>query len=564
MAKAIQKITLSLSRDIPFDKLVLSQSNVRRIKAGVSVEELAEDIARRGLLQGLNVRPVIDADGADTGIFEIPAGGRRYRALQLLVKQKRLAKNASIPCIVREPGDGSSAEEDSLAENVQRVELHPLDQFRAFKALADQGLRDEDIGARFFASAAVVRQRLRLAAVSPKLLEVYAEDGMTLQQLMAFTVTNDHERQERVWQALVHSYGKEPYAIRRQLTDGAVRAADRRAQFVGVDTYEEAGGAMLRDLFEADDGGWLQDVGLLDRLATNKLQREAESITAEGWKWVEVGIDFPYGHTAGLRHLTGEVVPLTDEEIAARDALRAEFDRLEEEYAEADELPEGVDERLAELEAALEAFETRPAHYELVDIARGGAFVSIDHDGRLRAERGFVRPEDEPAALADEDRPDGEAGEGRNVGPASPTPGDRSGAQVDGDGDEEESDVLRPLSDRLVAELTTHRTLAFRDALAAEPQVAFEAVCCTCCASPPSIRAAPATVASRSWLGNRTLPHSRRASPKRRRRERLRTGISNGPLSCRTILSTCGRCWMPSIPTAVRSCSRIAPGLPST
>ena len=85
-----KKITLSPSRDIPFNMLVLSQSNVRHVKAGVSVEELAEDIARRGLLQGLSVRAVIDADGVETGMFEIPAGGRRYRALELLVKQKRL------------------------------------------------------------------------------------------------------------------------------------------------------------------------------------------------------------------------------------------------------------------------------------------------------------------------------------------------------------------------------------------------------------------------------------------------------------------------------------------
>jgi hypothetical protein len=94
MAQAAQKITLSSSRDIPFDKLVLSQSNVRRIKAGVSVEELAEDIGRRGLLQGLNVRPMLDAEGVETGLFEIPAGGRRFQALSLLVKQKRLAKSA--------------------------------------------------------------------------------------------------------------------------------------------------------------------------------------------------------------------------------------------------------------------------------------------------------------------------------------------------------------------------------------------------------------------------------------------------------------------------------------
>ena len=111
MATAVQKITLSSSRDIPFNKLVLTQSNVRRVKAGVSIEELAEDIARRTLLQSLNVRPVLDADGAETGMFEIPAGGRRYRALELLVKQKRLAKTAPVPCVVRDPAR-IAAEED--------------------------------------------------------------------------------------------------------------------------------------------------------------------------------------------------------------------------------------------------------------------------------------------------------------------------------------------------------------------------------------------------------------------------------------------------------------------
>jgi len=190
MAKSTQKITLSQSRDIPFNKLVLSQANVRRIKAGVSIEELAEDIARRTLLQSLTVRPVLDDDGAETGTFEIPAGGRRYRALELLVKQKKLARTAPVPCVVRTEG---LAEEDSLAENVQRAPLHPLDQFRSFRDLSE-----EEIAATFFVSVQVVKQRLKLAAVSPKLLEVYAEDGMTLDQLMAFTVNPNYERQEQV------------------------------------------------------------------------------------------------------------------------------------------------------------------------------------------------------------------------------------------------------------------------------------------------------------------------------------------------------------------------------
>ncbi len=139
MATAVQKIILSSSRDIPFNKLVLSQSNVRRVKAGVSIEDLAASIARRGLIQSLSVFPVVDAEGDETGMFEVPAGGRRFRALELLVKQKRLAKIAPVPCVVRERDGGILAEEVSLAENIERAPLHPLDQFRAFQDMRDEG-----------------------------------------------------------------------------------------------------------------------------------------------------------------------------------------------------------------------------------------------------------------------------------------------------------------------------------------------------------------------------------------------------------------------------------------
>ncbi|MEQ9177583.1 MAG: ParB/RepB/Spo0J family partition protein, partial [Nitratireductor sp.] len=392
MANAAKKITLSSSRDIPFNKLVLSQSNVRRVKAGVSIEELAEDIARRGLLQGLSVRPVTDEAGTETGMFEIPAGGRRYRALEFLVKKKRMTKITPVPCIVREDG---IAEEDSLAENVQRAPLHPLDQFRAFLTLKEKGQSEEEIAATFFVSVNVVKQRLKLASVSPKLLENYADDGMTLDQLMAFTVSGDHERQEQVFERLQQSYDKQPYAIRRMLTEGAVRASDKRAQFIGIDAYVEAGGTVLRDLFQSDDGGWLQDVPLVEDMVTDKLRREAEAIVAEGWKWTDAAPDFPYGHTFGLRQLRGEEIPLSADEEATRDALKAEFNQLEEQYAEADELPDEVDARLGEIETALEAFEDRPVTFDPEEITRAGAFVSIAHDGSLRVERGFVRPEDE-------------------------------------------------------------------------------------------------------------------------------------------------------------------------
>ena len=389
MAHSVQKITLSTSRDIPLNKLVLSASNVRRIKAGVSLEELAEDIARRTLLQSITVRPITDADGVVTGTYEIPAGGRRFRALELLVKQKRLAKTAPIPCVIRLDG---IAEEDSLAENVQRAPLHPLDQFRAFLALRERGQSEEEIAAAFFVPVSVVKQRLKLASVSPKLLDVYAEDDMTLEQLMAFTVNGDHARQEQVYERLGQSYTKEAYVIRRMLTEGAVRASDKRALFIGLEAYEAAGGTVMRDLFEGDDGGWLDDPGLVLRLVVEKLEREAESIRAEGWKWTEIALDFAYGHHFGLRQLRGDQVPLTAEEEATREAFRAEYNQIEETNADRDDLSEEVERRFSELETILGTLENRPLVFDPAEIGRAGAFVSIDGVGVLRVERGYVRP----------------------------------------------------------------------------------------------------------------------------------------------------------------------------
>lgn len=410
MATAVQKITLSSSRDIPFNKLVLSQSNVRHIKAGVAVEELAQSIARRGLIQSLHVRPVLDADGKKTGMFEVPAGGRRFRALELLVKQKRLAKIAPVPCVVSEGTGDVLIDEVSLAENIERAPLHPLDQFRAFQALREKGMSEEAIAAAFFVDAKVVKQRLRLASVSTVLLKTYAEDGMTLEQLMAFTVSSDHARQEQVWEGIKDGWQKEPYHIRRLLTETTVRASDKRAVFIGITAYEEAGGCVLRDLFQQDDGGWLQDPVLLDQLVNEKLQSEAETIAAEGWKWIEVAMTFPYGHDHSLRQLVGTTVDLTEEERATRETLRDEYDRLEAEYAEADELPDGVDARLGEIEQALDSFEHRPMNFDPDQTARAGVFVSIAADGTLLVERGYVRPDDE-------------ATENRRQGSSTPRPG---------------------------------------------------------------------------------------------------------------------------------------------
>src|SRR3546814_20805969 len=75
----------------------------------------------------------------------------------------------------------------------------------------------------------------------------------------------------------------------------------KRVRFVGLNAYEAEGGVVLRDLFSQNDEGWLQDVALLERLVAAKLTSEAETIQAEGWRWIQIAQEFPYGHTGGLR-----------------------------------------------------------------------------------------------------------------------------------------------------------------------------------------------------------------------------------------------------------------------
>ncbi|MFZ5733647.1 MAG: ParB/RepB/Spo0J family partition protein, partial [Pseudomonadota bacterium] len=186
-------------------------------------------------------------------------------------------KSDAVRCVVDESHD---ATEISLAENVIRSSMHPADEYEAFAKLhTDSGMAAEDIGARFGVTPAVVKQRLKLAAVSPKLMQLYRSGEMTLEQLMAFTLTDDHARQEQVWQTL--DWQNDARAIRRALTEGQVAVNDRRVTFVGLDSYEAAGGAVVRDLFDEDNQGYLTDVALLDNLVARKLEQSAQAVRGE-------------------------------------------------------------------------------------------------------------------------------------------------------------------------------------------------------------------------------------------------------------------------------------------
>lgn len=459
-------IVLHLSKDIPLNKIRLSDANVRSIFDQAEIDSLAESIAHRGLLQSLNVRSVLDGDGNDTGEYEVPAGGRRYRALQVLVKQKRLAADTLVPCIVK---TGGMAEDDSLAENSDRADLHPLDEYRAFAAMKAKGASDDDIAAAYRVTPAFVRQRLRLAAASPVLLEAYANDELSLQLLMAYCVTDDQNRQEAVYNSIISGGSHNHYVwnVKQKLTEQTVAAVDQRAVFVGLEPYEAAGGAIMRDLFDDDNEGYLQDPELLNRLVHEKLATIREEHLAKGWKWAEAALSISYDHKHGMERLLPINIELTAKEEKRIIALEAE--------QEAIQTGEGVltdeeEQRLEAIEAELNAIQNKPPVFKAEDMARAGVFISVDHDGALSIAYGFIQPED---VLPTDGAEEGDSDEDCTTFERA---ADDEETGEEPESPDEDTAPGKPIPDRLMQDLTAFRTVAMRNAMAQDFKTAFVTV----------------------------------------------------------------------------------------
>ncbi len=463
MSKSVKNpsVTPGTTVLIPLNQLIKSPDNVRKTPhSTATLDGLRASIAAKGILQNLVVSVDRDDSGEETGVYYVIAGEGRRLAQVARAKAGEIPEDEPMPCIIRPADD---AQEISLDENVTREAMHPADQFEAFRALnVEHGMDVADIAARFGVTEHTVRQRLRLGAVSPTLMQAYRDDRLNLTQLMAFAVTEDHDRQESVFERLT-GY-KDPYHIRRLLTEGQVPHTDRRARFVGIQAYEDAGGVIARDLFTDEGGGYFTDPNLLDVLVLQNLTAIAVAIQeAEGWKWAEAHIDFPYG--LGLGRVYTEARDLSPDDAAALATAQSAYDALAAEYEGVEELSEDIDRQFGALETEIERLEARKEGYAPDDIARGGVIVSLSNEGSARIERGLIRPDDEPA------EPEPEADEAQQDARFT-----RSRAE-DGEGgeapdDDEGLDDARPLSDVLWRDLTTHRTLALRLTLGQQPELA--------------------------------------------------------------------------------------------
>jgi len=504
---------------IPLNKLIPSGLNARKITTSAeSNAELRASLLAFGVLENLIVY------GAGKDKFAVAAGERRRASLKLLLKEKKIPANFAVPCIVR-PED--EAVELSLAENIIRVAMHPIDQFAAFAALIDEGKTVEDVAARFGITPGIVTRRMKLARVSPVIIEAFREDRITLDAVMGFSVSDDHAEQDRVYADIANRGGQftRNYVV-RMLTHQKVGTDDARFLYIGEAVYLAAGGTISRDLFDEDGGGYADDSALLDRLTLESLTAEIPAYLDAGWKWVEPVLLLSFERKRGFAVINRRKHELTAEDEARRSALNVMIDEIGEQTNST--VPEDgpLADTYQRIMAELDDIEAREYVYDPAEMGLAGGWLTVDRDGRPATELGYVKradlealddmrraampppPEMPEPTQADNDEGTGGShanetqagsrlGGGENYGAGHGEAGDvasdngeiRSGDEdndgdihVDNDGDNE-IPVPEPtaaenaaLSDALLVDLHAARTVALRLELMTNPEIALRAV----------------------------------------------------------------------------------------
>lgn len=448
---------------VPLSRLVSRPTgrNVRKTPR-MSIPELAASIQRVGLLQNLIVTSTADGER-----YEVVAGGRRLATLKLLAKKRRISKEWEVPCLLVADGTARTA---SLTENVQREAMHPADQFEAFAALVAEGRPIEDIAADFSVSPLVVQRRLKLANVSPRLLAAYRAEAVTLDQLMALAITDDHAAQESAFYD-APTWQRQPSALRDRLTEREIDAYRHPlVRFVGLDTYEAAGGGIRRDLFaEGDAGVYLTDAALLERLAQDKLAGIAAEVKAEGWAWVDATPAVTHADLHAFQRAPRERREPTKREAQRIEKLQAKLHELAAAVDDAlnaddEEKADALQEEGEALGEQLQALEDGLQDYGATVKAAAGAIVTIDRNGQAVIHRGLLREAEAKALRTLERLRQGFSGE------------DAGNDDEGDDGDSKGQPKAATMSDKLAQRLSAHRTAALQIEVARHPQVALAAL----------------------------------------------------------------------------------------
>ncbi|MFN3891947.1 MAG: ParB/RepB/Spo0J family partition protein [Beijerinckiaceae bacterium] len=246
-------------------------------RAGKSdIDSLANSIREVGLVLPIAVR------ARNRGEFEIIDGHRRFAALK-----KLKVKEVDVHVV---EGDDLAARERSLAANIERAPLHPIDQFEAFAKIAAQNVDAETIARRFGLRTKQVQQALALGGLHDDVRAAWRAGKIDEDIARAFTIQPDKDKQAEVLSGVLAAVKKRQYVsawnVKSELR--AESRSDRgKLKFVGVEAYTQAGGSIFEDLFS--DETYASDPALLDRLAQEKLQTVVSRIEGLGFAFVKVG-----------------------------------------------------------------------------------------------------------------------------------------------------------------------------------------------------------------------------------------------------------------------------------
>ena len=434
---------------VPLSCLSVSPLNVRR-KALTGIEGLADSILAKGLLQNLVAHPAKGSRGKNPKLC-VCAGQRRLAALQLLAEQGKISADQSIPVKVLTEAEAVAA---SLIENESREPMCAADQAIAFRLLLEEGRSIDYVASLFSISTLAVQRRLKIANVSPKLLDVYRDDGMSTEQIQALALCDDHEKQEHLWFDAAQSWLRDPYHLRAAIVEEEINVSENPlVAFVTLDAYVAAGGYVRRDLFsESENAGYITDMGLLQQLATERLLIVAQEVSAEGWSFVETRVKRDFSELSAYSHITPQARDMTKKEAAQYAKLERAHDKAskaldtyysDEAIQEDDDKREALEDAARDAQTACEQFVEGLEAWTPEQLASAGAFVLLNHAGKVVIERGYVKR------------------------------GTTVSAAHDGDGSDAPKKAKPVHSDKLCRRLTAHRTAAVQVELAAKPNVAL-------------------------------------------------------------------------------------------
>lgn len=380
---------------LKLEQLSPSELNVRKSSLA-DIDSLAGNIEQIGLQQNLIVVPL--AKGKKKGQFGVIAGRRRFQALtqlassQLETTQKLLG---AIPCKVISADDAILV---SLSENLQRQQMTPVDTFNAVKALLDLDKSLLYISQTLGKSEQTIKQYIALANLSPKLIALFQEDQITLEQMQALTFGQTHEQQEEVWE----QYGGEdadPDDLKGAILGDGVTAFSNSPlyQFVGLESYENRGGVYSQDLF--GDDVFVQNHALMLQLFEEKSTPTLDEVKAQGWSWVRLLPSYDWRTISECQAID----PLTKPKSQAQEALYAKLNKeyeeleakqeaLEDPYGDDEEVHDQLQERLDAIQEQLDQIDSDCEYYSAEVMALTGGFVYLDK-GQLHTRMGYAKKE---------------------------------------------------------------------------------------------------------------------------------------------------------------------------